>query len=190
MGRGDRDVSLVIPTLATERCVLRPFREDDVPALVELHSDREVIRFLRPDGEPETSPRDAWEYIALHLGHWAMKGYGKWALVDRTSDRLIGRVGFYDAPYEWPGCELGWTIMRRLWGQGYATEGARVAMRWGFENIPTDEIVSAIHPDNVRSIKVAERLGERLLRKGMDRTEESLIYGISRDEWRRNSMGA
>lgn len=189
MGRGVIN-PLSIPTLTTERCVLRAFREDDVPALVELHGDREVIRFLRPDGEPETSPRDAWEYIALHMGHWAMKGYGKWALADAKSDKLIGRVGYYDAPYEWPGCELGWTIARRFWGQGLASEAARAALRWGFENIATDEIVSAIDPNNARSIRVAERLGERLLRKGMDRNEHTLIYGISRDEWRRNNIGS
>ena len=177
----------MIPTLTADRFVLRAFREDDVAALAELHADREVVRYLTKNGEPEPGLDDAWEYMAMHLGHWVFKGYGKWALADRKTDKLIGRVGFYDAPYDWPGLELGWTVARDLWGKGYASEAARAALRWGFENIDAGEIISAIHPDNARSIRVAERLGEKFVRNGTIRGEPCLIYGISRDEWRRSA---
>jgi RimJ/RimL family protein N-acetyltransferase len=172
-----------IPTLTADRFVLRAFREDDVPALTALHSDPEVMRYLRPGGEPETRPRQAWEYIAMMMGHWLLKGYGKWAMADRATDRLIGRVGFFDAPHEWPGLELGWTISRELWGKGYATEAARVALDWGFETMDTDEIISAINPANAPSIRVAERLGERYVRDDVMQGAPCRIYAISRDEW-------
>lgn len=190
MGRGAQAGNVSIPTLVTERCALRAFREDDVPGLAALHGDAEVIRFLSSDGEPNPKLSNAWDYVAMHLGHWALRGYGKWALAERGSDRLIGRVGFWDAPYDWPGLELGWTVSRDMWGKGYATEASRAALAWGFENIAKDEIISLIHRDNARSIRVAERLGERLLRTGSERNENHLIYGISRDEWRRNNIGA
>ena len=174
---------MIIPTLTADRFVLRPFREDDVPALTALHSDPEVMRFLRPGGEPESSPRQAWDYMAVQMGHWLLKGYGKWALADRASDELVGRVGYFHAPYEWPGLELGWTISRRIWGQGYAAEAARLALDWGFETLNTDEIISAINPNNERSIRVAERLGERHVRDDAMNGVPCRIYAITRDGW-------
>ncbi len=165
-----------IPTLTTERFVLRAFREDDVPALTELHSDPEVMRFLRPNGEVETSPRQAWDYIALHLGHWQLKGHGKWALADRKTDELIGRVGYFNPPYEWPGLELGWTIARKFWGQGYAAESARLALGWGIQRYGRSAIISAIIHGNERSVRVAERLGGRHARDEVLHGAPAMIF--------------
>ena len=180
---------MTIPTLAADRFVLRAFRESDVPALTALHGDPEVMRYLRPGGAAETSPRQAWEYIAIVMGHWLLKGYGKWAMADRKTDELIGRVGYYDAPYEWPGLELGWTISRRLWGPGYATEAAQLALTWGFETLDTDEIISAINPNNAPSIRVAERLGERHVRDDVMHGAPCRIYAMTRDEWHARLAG-
>lgn len=176
-----------IPTLKSDRFVLRAFREGDVPALTALHSDAEVMRYLRPNGTVETSPRQAWDYIALHMGHWLLKGYGKWALADRATDELIGRIGFFHAPYDWPGLELGWTVARRLWGQGYATEAASLALNWGFETLGQRDIISAIILGNEPSVRVAERLGARLLRQDVLHEAPALIYGYARDAWRTNN---
>jgi RimJ/RimL family protein N-acetyltransferase len=113
-----------------------------------------------------------------------LKGYGKWALADRETDELIGRVGYYDPPYEWPGLELGWTISRAIWGKGYATKAARLALDWGFETIATDEIISAIHPENAASISVAERLGMRHAREAELHATRALIFAMTREAWR------
>jgi len=175
------DVS--IPTLRTDRIVLRALRESDTETLAKLHSDPEVVRFLGL-GIPEPSLGKAWDYIALHTGHWAMKGCGKWALADAKTDELIGRVGYLDCPYEWPGLELGWTVAREHWGKGYASEAARLALDWGFKNLGRNEIISIIHPDNTRSASVAARLGERLVRSWTAPSDVTLgIYAITRDEW-------
>lgn len=172
-----------IPTLTSSRFRLRALRESDVPALTRLHSDPEVMRFLRPDGTVETAPRQAWEYIAMHTGHWHLKGYGKWAMADPITDELIGRVGYYDAPYEWPGLELGWTLARDQWGKGLATEAATLAIDWAFADRGLNEIISAINSANAPSIRVAERLGERLLREGAIHGSPCLIYGMTKAEW-------
>lgn len=174
---------MIIPTLTTDRIVLRAFREDDTSALATLHSDAEVVRYLGI-AQPEPSLSKAWDYIALHLGHWALKGCGKWVLADAKSGELIGRIGFIDCPYEWPGLELGWTIAREHWGKGYATEAATLALDWGFNNLDRNEIISLIHPNNVRSVRVAERLGEKRSRTWSTPTGAALdVYAITRDEW-------
>jgi len=175
---------VIIPTLTADRFVLRAFRESDVPALTALHSNPDVMRYLRPNGEVETRPRQAWDYIATQMGHWLLKGYGKWALADRASDALIGRVGYFDAPYEWPGLELGWTLARGVWGKGYATEAARLALDSGFEAIATDEILSAIIVGNDSSVRVAERLGMRRVRSDVLHEMPCHIYAMTREEWR------
>jgi len=176
-------VACPIPGLETERLVLRAFREDDIPAVSALHGDAEVMRHIGPESRPESSLFGTWKYIATHLGHWMMKGCGKWAVVEKSSGRFVGRVGFYAPPYEWPGLELGWTISRDRWGMGYAPEAARAALAWGFDNLAADEIISAIHHGNLKSIRVAEKLGERLLREGAMHGKPCLIYGISRAEY-------
>ena len=173
-----------IPTLSTPDFVLRAMREDDVPELTRLHSHPEVMRFLSATGAPETRPRQAWDYVVHHTGHWCLRGYGKWALADPTTDRLIGRVGFYNPPFEWPGLELGWTLSPDVWGRGLATKSARVALDWGFSTLDVDDIISAIHPDNAPSRRVAERLGEHLLRSDTIHGKPCLIYGMSRDQWK------
>ncbi len=167
---------MIIPTLTTDRLVLRAFREDDVPALTALHSDPEVMRYLRPDGTVEPKPRQAWEYIALHMGHWLLKGCGKWALVERATDTFVGRVGYFHPPYEWPGLELGWTIGREHWGKGYATESSRLALDWGAEKFGRSTIISAIIRGNDRSVRVAERLGGRHARDEVLHGAPALIY--------------
>lgn len=175
---------MIIPTLTTERLILRAYREDDVPAIAALHGDPEVMRFLSPTGEPEPSLADAWNHIAKHLGHWVLKGYGKWAVDERATGRFVGRVGLYDPPYDWVGLELGWTFMREAWGKGYATEAGAAALRWGFETLGANEIVSAIDPDNTASIAVAKRIGERYLRDGKLNGKPCLLYGMTKDDWR------
>lgn len=178
---------MIIPTLTTDRLILRGYREDDAQAIATMHGHADVMRYLSPTGEPQPSLADAWDHIAKHLGHWMLKGYGKWAVEECGSGLFVGRVGFYDPPYDWVGLELGWTFTRAAWGKGYATEAGAAALRWGFETLPANEIVSAIDPGNAASIRVAERIGERYLRQGTLNAKPCLIYGMTREEWRTRS---
>jgi RimJ/RimL family protein N-acetyltransferase len=105
-----------------------------------------------------------------------------WAAEERASGALVGRIGFYN-PGGWPGFEVGWTLRRDCWGKGYATEGAREALRYAFEVLGQPRVISLIHPDNERSIHVAERLGESLEGRTEVNGQEALVYGISRERW-------
>jgi RimJ/RimL family protein N-acetyltransferase len=174
------DVHLAIPTLKTERLTLRPFGEDDVLALFELSQHLEVVRYVGDRRVPTL--QETWRAVAGWIGHWAMRGYGQWAIEERSSARFIGRAGIIN-PAEWPGPEVGYLLGRDWWGRGYATEAARAAMNWGFEQMSFDELISLIDPENAASIAVATRLGESLRGDMNLLGHRVLIYGISRAEW-------
>ena len=113
------------PTLDTERLVLRQFEERDLDAYAAMSADAEVMRYI---GQGGPIGRDAaWGQLAFFLGHWALRGYGMWALELRASGRLIGRAGFIN-PEGWPGLELGWLLARDAWGCGYAAEACAAAL--------------------------------------------------------------
>jgi RimJ/RimL family protein N-acetyltransferase len=145
-------------TLETPRLLLRPFRSADLDAYAAMCADAEVMRYL---GTGVTLDRaGAWRSMATILGHWALLGYGMWALESRATGELVGRAGFLDPP-DWPGFELGWVLGRAHWGRGYATEAARRALAHAFDALGRERVISLIRPGNAASIRVAERIGER-----------------------------
>ena len=171
---------MTTPTLETERLWLRAFREEDLDAYAAICADAEVMRYLG-DGRA-LSRADAWRQMALIIGHWTLRGYGLWAVEERATGALVGRLGFF-YPEGWPGFELGWMLRRASWGRGYATEGAGRALAHAFTEMGRDRLISLIRPDNRASIRVAERLGERLERRTELFGHEALVYGIDRARW-------
>jgi RimJ/RimL family protein N-acetyltransferase len=173
-------------TLETERLILRMFREDDLEQYAKICADPEVVRYL---GDGSTLDRvGSWRQMATILGHWALRGYGPWAVEERGSGRLLGRLGFFK-PEGWPGFELGWVLGREHWGKGYATEGARRALAYAFTQTAREHVISLIHPENRGSVRVAERLGERLEGRADLFGHEVLVYGIDRETWRAAQPG-
>jgi RimJ/RimL family protein N-acetyltransferase len=133
------------------------------------------------DGQPLDRPM-AWRNLAMMVGHWSLRGYGLWAAEERSSGVMVGRVGFW-RPEGWPGFEVGWTLRRAYWGRGYATEAARRALQYAFTELKQPHVLSLIHPDNAASIRVAQRLGERLLGPTEVMGKQALVYRITREEW-------
>ena len=120
-----RSRPLNVTALETERLRLRMFRQEDLDAYASICADPDVMRYL---GDGKTLTRgEAWRQMALIAGHWHLRGFGLWAVEERATGALIGRIGFFE-PDGWPGFELGWMLRRASWGQGYATEGARRAL--------------------------------------------------------------
>jgi RimJ/RimL family protein N-acetyltransferase len=168
--------------LETERLLLRWFREDDFEQFCEICSDAEVMRFLG-DGRPMTE-MEVWRQMATIMGHWYFRGYGIWAVEEKETGKVVGRIGLI-YPAGWPGFELGWTLGRDSWGKGYATEGARRALEYAFAEMGRDHVISCIAPENVASVRVAERLGEKIEGRTELLGRDVIVYGIGRDEWRR-----
>lgn len=142
------------PTLETERLILRQPREADIEGWATLMGDAESSRFL---GGPV--PRStAWRAMATMAGSWALRGFGMFSVVEKSTGSWIGRLGPWQ-PEGWPGTEVGWGLIKSAWGNGYALEGAKAAIDWAFKELGWSEVIHTIDPQNIPSQKLAVRLG-------------------------------
>jgi len=147
-----------VPVLRTDRLLLRPWRPEDRQPFAELNADPEVMEFFVSPMTREASDAFVDRIEAGFTEH----GFGVWAveLLDRGA--FIGFAGLlhqtFEAPFT-PAFEIGYRLARPAWGQGYATEAAREAVRHGFERVGLDEIVSMTATGNVRSQAVMKKLG-------------------------------
>ena len=152
----------------TDRLVLRVPRLSDVDDLVEFVGDEEVMRWI--GGEPGDRVA-AVEHVERWMLRWERNGVGQFVVL--LGGRVIGRVGFivwdrttwetsaYDDAGEHAETELGWALSSRNWGHGYATEAARAARKWARTARGVERLISLIDPANLRSARVAEKLGAR-----------------------------
>ena len=162
--------------LETERIRFRMLREDDFDVYERMCSNIEIMRYL---GGKTFDRVEAWRHLAYMIGHWELRGFGYFAAEEKSTGRFIGRLGFTDAA-GWPGFELGWTLWPEFQGKGYATEGARMLMDYAFRELDRPHVISLIHPENVPSQRVAERLGMKVEGETTILKMPVLIYGIDR----------
>lgn len=167
----------MIATLTTDRLRLRPFDERDLEEYAAMCADPDVMRYIA-DGRPLDRP-GSWRSLALMLGHWMLRGYGQWALQLKDDGHFVGRAGLWQ-PEGWPGLEVGWALTPRFWGQGLATEAGQATLDFAWNQLGADNVISIIHPDNIASQRVAERLGLQLQRNTTLGDQQVLILGRTR----------
>lgn len=146
------------PTIETPRLVLREWRDSDVEAWVRMNADPRVTEFLGRTYSRERSEATARD-IRAALDRY---GYGWWAVEIRGGASFAGVIALQPVPFEaafTPANEIGWRFSAEHWGCGYATEGARAALEFGFDELGWNEIVAFTAASNVRSQRVMERLG-------------------------------
>ena len=160
--------------LETKRLLLRELTQAHLAEVVALHSDPEVARFVRPLDRAQAEER-----LLANEKEWRERGHGMFAAIDRDRDRFIGRVGLKYWP-QFDETEAGWVLRRDAWGHGYATEGARACVEWGFAVLPVAYLTAMIHPENARSISVAGRLGFKSTREDVLLGDPVLIYTVER----------
>ena len=146
-------------SLRTVRLLLRPWRDEDIAAVGEMSADPAVMEYLVPLAERGLSV-ETW--VAGKRAHWDEHGFGQWVVERPSEASFIGVVGLgvvsYEAPFT-PAVEVAWRLAHLYWGQGYATEAARAAIGYGFDELGLREIVALTVPANQRSRRVMERLG-------------------------------
>lgn len=146
--------SLVMPRLRA-----RHWHVDLAPEAMRIYGDPVAMRFLTP-----TYPlRDEAQMVAniervIGLNATHGRPMGSWPLFEKDADELVGTVLLKPLPNS-ERIEVGWHLARDVWGRGYAAEAGRAALVHGFENLELDRIHAIVDPENVPSIRVAERIG-------------------------------
>ncbi len=147
-----------IPSIRTNRLLLRPWTLGDTDALHSILQEPDILRYF-----PNPAPPARWKveaYINRHLAHWAGRGFGHWAVVLPEDGRILGWNGLEYLP-ELEEVEVAYLLSRQAWGRGYATEAAAAALRFGFEQARLTAIIGLVHPGNAASIGVLEKCGLR-----------------------------
>jgi len=144
-----------VPVLETQRLRMRALDLADFEPLAAFYaSDRAAFV-----GGPMT-PEQVWRTLALEVGHWSLRGYGRWAVEVRATGALAGVIGPW-YPHGWPEPEVGWDMMNGFEGKGYAAEAARAALDHAFDALGWTTAISLVADGNTRSAALAERLGAR-----------------------------
>jgi RimJ/RimL family protein N-acetyltransferase len=179
------------PELRTERLLLRRWRDDDRERFAALNADAAVTEFL----PAQLTRAESDAFVDRIETGFEQNGFGLWAVEVPGEAPFVGFVGLsrpsFDAHFT-PAVEVGWRLAAERWGNGYATEGGRAALAFGFEVLALDEIVSFTVAANNRSRAVMERLG--LSREPADDFDHPVLpvgsplrahvlYRIRREEW-------
>jgi len=147
-----------VAVLTTERLCLRAWTEGDLEPFAALNADPRVMAHF-----PKCLDRaESDALVARVRDHFDRRGFGWWAVEAPGTASFIGFVGLsvpsFQAPFT-PCVEIGWRLAAAYWGRGYATEAARAALRFGFDDVGLEEIVSFTVPANLPSRSVVARLG-------------------------------
>ncbi|QIN81207.1 GNAT family N-acetyltransferase [Rubrobacter tropicus] len=174
--------------IETDRLLLRGWREEDIEPYARICADPEVMRFI---GSGKTLTREqSGAQISRFVRHWEEHGFGLWAAEEKSSGSLLGFVGLAHLE-DWTASghdtEVGWRLDRAYWGRGFATEGAKASVDYGFERFGLATIISIIQPGNTTSRRVAEKTGLTLRGETRWRGIDVVWYAIDRNDPRPES---
>ncbi|WP_105429894.1 GNAT family N-acetyltransferase [Neorhizobium sp. T6_25] len=159
-----------IPTLETERLILRPQRMEDWPEFAGLMFSPRAAFMGGPFSEDA-----AWGLFCSDIGQWTLMGHGALMIEERETGLCLGQVGINHGPL-FPEHELGWFVYPGAEGKGYAYEAAVALRNWAFTTRGLETLVSYIHPDNIRFRKLAERMGSSLDSTAPRRDPVDLVF--------------
>lgn len=146
------------PIITTERLTLGPWKKSDLAPFRRMNADPKVMEFFPSILTGEQSDAMASKCQA----HIEKHGWGLFATHLKETNAFIGFIGLWPVSFQahfTPATEIGWRLNSKYWGKGYATEGARAALEYGFNKLGLNEIVSFTTENNLRSRKVMERIG-------------------------------
>ena len=178
-------------TLATERLLLRPWRDTDYEPFFHMSADPKVYEYLPPF--PDRAASDA--FVDRFREEFSRRGWGFWALESKADGRFMGTSGMHEPGPEFgvgrPCIEIGWRLAPEFWGKGYITEAAEEILAFAFRKLELPEVVSFTALGNARSYAVMERLGMRRQPEPFDLLKlpeghphrPHWLYTVTREEW-------
>ncbi len=179
--------------IQTERLILRQWCDRDIDPYRKLNADPKVMEFFPATWTQEESDAS----LQSARNHIEKYGWGKWAVSLQETDEFIGRIGLEDIDFQAsfsPNIELGYRIAYKHWGKGYATEGAKAALEYGFQRLKLEEIVAFTPTQNLRSQIVMQRIGMHHSPKDdfdhpklpkEHRLSRHVLYRLGLDEWQK-----
>jgi RimJ/RimL family protein N-acetyltransferase len=158
--------------------MLRGHRLEDFPACAAMWADPQVTRYI--GGVPLTS-EESWSRLLRYIGHWESLHCGYWVVEDKSAGEFLGEVGFsfykreLNPPLE-EIPEVGWVFTTAASGRGYATEATLGVLGWGDGHLESRRFCCLIHPENLASIRVAEKCGFRQSHRATYKLKPALVF--------------
>jgi len=146
----------MFPQIETERLLLRTYKTDEMEKVFELSSDKDVTKHFPPYFKIEKA--DVLASLPTRLERWRSQGFGQFGVFDKTDESLIGYCGFQYLD-KTENVEIYYGFFKKHWGKGFATEAARAALRFGFEQVKLPKITAVTHLENLESQKVLRKIG-------------------------------
>ena len=163
---------VLTPVLSSERIILRGWQDSDFHPYTTLVSDPVMMRFI---GGGAMSYKEARKEFDGMREQWIDRKIGIFVIADKTSDELLGFTGLFESPLlDEP--ELSWSLSAKNHGKGYASEAAILARNWAFREHNIGPLMSLVHPDNISSKRVAERLGASIESHSTWMGQPRLVY--------------
>lgn len=142
----------------SERLGFRRWNIEDREPFAKMNNDQEVMEFL----PKKLTSKESCEFISRIEEHFEIHNYGLWVAEVKETSKFVGFIGFYTATFEsdfTPCIEIGWRINRENWSLGYATEGAKACLEYGFNHLGFEKVYSFTSKLNIRSINVMKKIG-------------------------------
>jgi [ribosomal protein S5]-alanine N-acetyltransferase len=167
-----------VPRLETERLTLRGPLDVDFPVYRDFFADAEASAFY---GGPLEADR-AWRVLATDIGHWVLRGYGRWSVLERSSGKMIGGCGLW-WPEGYPRSELTWWIIPDARRHGFVLEASRAAIAFGYDQLGWDLVETHMNDDNLAALMLAAKLGGRvILREKFPDGQVRNIYALPKTD--------
>lgn len=169
-------MELAIPLIETDRILLRGPQLEDFPVYRDFYADAEASSFYGGPLEPAL----AWRRMASDLGHWVLKGYGMWSIIEQGSGEMIGGCGLV-WPDTWPRCELTWWVIPKARRNGYALEASQAIIAHAYDEWNWPEVETHMDDNNQAAQSLANKLGGKIIaREAFPDGQERDIYLLPR----------
>ena len=166
--------------LETPRLIMKQFCKEDARHLFELNSDPEVTKYV---GEGAYKDLDAVREFIRNYNQYEKYGQGRLNIFDKQTDEYIGWCGLKYLENEGYS-DLGYRLLKKHWGKGYATEAAKASLDYGFKTLELDKIIGTAMKENLASIGVFKKLGMQYSHDQSCGCQPGVVYVITKYQWK------